>query len=303
LITLIRRYYLASSRELKRLDAVSRSPIYAWFSESLAGLSTIRAFNQQLVFIAKNENYLDRNQMCYLPSTSVNRWLAVRLELVGATIILVTVLLAVTALITTGVDAGLVGLVLSYALSTTGSLVSVPMNMRYYHYPFAHKSQNWLVRSASEVEQNIVSVERILHYVELPSEAPNEVPETKPADLWPSRGEVEFWCVMIWTYVCSFAEVSSPDSQYSCRYRPELSLVLKDVSMIIVRSEYIAILFGVLNCLCRNPEKKSVYVAELEPGSLRYVMGSYPCAMRLTCTLVAAGPFSHNRTRKWNDIN
>lgn len=52
--------------------------------------------------------------------------------------------------------------------------------------------QNWVVRSASEVEQNIVSVERILHYVELPSEAADEVPETKPAELWPSRGEVEF---------------------------------------------------------------------------------------------------------------
>jgi ATP-binding cassette subfamily C (CFTR/MRP) protein 1 len=108
---------------LKRLDAVSRSPIFAWFSESLAGLSTIRAFNQQSVFIARNESRLDRNQMCYLPSIAVNRWLAMRLELVGALIILTTTLLAVTALVTTGVDAGLVGLVLSYALTTTSSLV------------------------------------------------------------------------------------------------------------------------------------------------------------------------------------
>lgn len=155
------------------------------------------------MFITKNENRLDRNQMCYLPSISVNRWLAVRLELVGATIILVTAILAVIGLITTGVDAGLVGLVLSYALSTTSSL-------------------NWLVRSASEVEQNIVSVERILHYVELPSEAPNDVPETEPAEAWPSQGEVEF-------------------RHYSCRYRPELSLVLKDVSMVTKRREKIGI--------------------------------------------------------------
>jgi ABC-type multidrug transport system fused ATPase/permease subunit len=118
------RYYLATSRELKRLDAVSRSPIFAWFSESLAGLSTIRAFNQQPVFIAANQRRIDRNQICYLPSISVNRWLAVRLEFVGAMIILIVALLAMTALITTGVDAGLVGLVLSYALNTTSSLVS-----------------------------------------------------------------------------------------------------------------------------------------------------------------------------------
>lgn len=54
----------------------------------------------------------------------MNRWLAIRLELVGAIIILVASALALIALITTGVDAGLVGLVLSYGLNTTSSLVS-----------------------------------------------------------------------------------------------------------------------------------------------------------------------------------
>ena len=122
-LTTICRYYLATSRELKRLDAVSRSPIFAWFSESLAGLSTIRAFHQQDVFAAINHNRIDRNQMCYLPSISVNRWLAVRLEFVGAIIIFAVALFSMSALITTGVDAGLVGLVLSYALNTTSSLV------------------------------------------------------------------------------------------------------------------------------------------------------------------------------------
>ena len=117
-------YYLSTSRELKRLDAVSRSPIFAWFSESLNGLSTIRAFNQQSVFIATNERRVDRNQICYLPSISVNRWLAVRLEFVGATIIFLAASLSIAALVTTGVDAGLVGFVLSYALNTTSSLVS-----------------------------------------------------------------------------------------------------------------------------------------------------------------------------------
>ena len=120
------RYYLATSRELKRLDAVSRSPIFAWFSESLAGLSTIRAFGQQSIFIAGNQKRIDHNQICYLPSVSVNRWLSIRLELLGAIIILTVAFLAMSALITTGVDAGLVGLVLSYALNTTSSLVSEP---------------------------------------------------------------------------------------------------------------------------------------------------------------------------------
>lgn len=201
--TTVIKYYLATSRELKRLDAVSRSPIFEWFSESLSGLSTIRAFNQQLIFLATNHHRIDRNQICYLPSISVNRWLAIRLEFVGAMIILVTALLAVSALITTGVDAGLVGLVLSYALNTTSSL-------------------NWVVRSASEVEQNIVSVERILHQTEVEPEAPWEIPAMKPAEEWPTKGKVIF-------------------ENYSTRYRPELDLVLKDVSVAIGAGEKIGV--------------------------------------------------------------
>jgi ATP-binding cassette subfamily C (CFTR/MRP) protein 1 len=53
--------------------------------------------------------------------------------------------------------------------------------------------QNWFVRSASEVEQNVVSVERIVHYAkDLEAEAPYEIPEGKPASEWPTAGEVEF---------------------------------------------------------------------------------------------------------------
>ncbi|KAF8159727.1 multidrug resistance-associated ABC transporter [Crassisporium funariophilum] len=199
----VMKYYLATSRELKRLDAVTRSPIFAWFSESLSGLSTIRAFNQQSVFITANQKRIDHNQICYLPSVSVNRWLSVRLEFVGAMIILIVAFLAMSALITTGVDAGLVGLVLSYALNTTSSL-------------------NWVVRSASEVEQNIVSVERILHQTQVEPEAPQEIPETKPHGTWPSNGTIEF-------------------RAYSTRYRSGLDLVLKDISLKIKSKEKIGV--------------------------------------------------------------
>ena len=64
--------------------------------------------------------------MCYFPSISVDRWLGIRLEFAGAVVILFTATLAVAAVTTSdGVDAGLVGMVLSYALSTTSALVSV----------------------------------------------------------------------------------------------------------------------------------------------------------------------------------
>lgn len=76
----IQTYYLATSRELKRLDATTKSPIFAAFQETLGGVSTIRAYAQQKRFIAHNETQLDRNLQAYFPSFSCNRWLAVRLE-------------------------------------------------------------------------------------------------------------------------------------------------------------------------------------------------------------------------------
>ncbi|KAJ7449546.1 multidrug resistance-associated ABC transporter [Mycena latifolia] len=199
----VMKYYLSTSRELKRLDAVSKSPIFAWFSESLAGVSTIRSFNQQPIFIKANERLLDRNQIAYLPSISVNRWLSIRLEIVGAVIILMVALLAIFALITTGVDAGLVGLVLSYAMNATSSL-------------------NWMVRSASDVEQNIVSVERILHQIDVQPESPHYIPDAKPHESWPSKGKIEF-------------------RNYSTRYRPELDLVLNNISLTINPKEKLGV--------------------------------------------------------------
>jgi len=83
-------------------------------------------------------------------------------------------------------------------------------------------SQNWVVRSVSEVEQNIVSVERILHQTEEESEAPYEIPSTKPTGIWPSNGIIEF-------------------KDYSTRYRSGSDLVLKNISIKIHSGEKIGI--------------------------------------------------------------
>lgn len=76
----IQTYYLATSRELKRLDATTKSPIFASFQETLGGVATIRAYRQNSRFIAENEARVDRNQEAFFPSINTNRWLAVRLE-------------------------------------------------------------------------------------------------------------------------------------------------------------------------------------------------------------------------------
>ncbi|KAF2669154.1 multidrug resistance-associated protein 1 [Microthyrium microscopicum] len=190
----IQRYYLRTSRELKRLDSVSRSPIYAHFQESLSGMSTIRAYRQQDRFSQENEWRVDANMRAFFPSISANRWLAVRLEFIGSVVILFASVFAVVAVSQGGgPSAGLLGLAMSYALQITSSL-------------------NWIVRQTVEVETNIVSVERVLEYASLPPEAPEIISKKRPPISWPAHGAVEF-------------------HNYSTRYRPELDLVLKDISL------------------------------------------------------------------------
>ncbi|KAL1866600.1 hypothetical protein VTK73DRAFT_4630 [Phialemonium thermophilum] len=200
----IQRYYLRTSRELKRLDSVTRSPIYAHFQESLGGISTIRAYRQQKRFLLENEWRVDANLRAYFPSISANRWLAVRLEFIGAIVILGAAGFSVISVANrTGLSAGWVGLAMSYALQITTSL-------------------NWIVRQSVEVETNIVSVERVLEYARLPSEAPEIVPGNRPPVSWPAKGEVEF-------------------HNYSARYRPGLDLVLKNINLDIKSREKIGV--------------------------------------------------------------
>lgn len=198
------KYYLRTSRELKRLDSVTRSPIFAHFQESLGGISTIRAYRQENRFAMENEWRIDANLRAYFPSISANRWLAVRLEFIGSVIILASAGLAIVSVTAgSGLSAGMVGLAMSYALQITQSL-------------------NWIVRQTVEVETNIVSVERVLEYASLPSEAPEVTFKRRPAMGWPAQGAVSF-------------------KDYSTRYREGLDLVLKDVTLDIKPREKIGV--------------------------------------------------------------
>lgn len=163
--------------------------MYSNFGETVQGLSSIRAYNVQQRFIDTSDALLDRNQSCYFascvanryvptvsfPSKSyasllVGRWLAVRLEAIANTLALCTALFAV--LMRDRLTAGIAGLTITYAMQITQSL-------------------NWLVRMASDIETNIVSVERVHEYAEIEPEAPWEIPERKPPTNWPHTGQIQ----------------------------------------------------------------------------------------------------------------
>lgn len=67
------RFYVATSRQLKRLESVSRSPVYSHFNETLLGVSVIRAFGEQQRFIRQSDLKVDENQKAYYPSIVANR--------------------------------------------------------------------------------------------------------------------------------------------------------------------------------------------------------------------------------------
>ncbi len=74
----VQRYYVATSRQLKRIESVTRSPIYAHFSETLSGVSSVRAYGREQQFVDESMRILDTNQTTVYPSFCANRWLALR---------------------------------------------------------------------------------------------------------------------------------------------------------------------------------------------------------------------------------
>lgn len=199
----IQRYYRASSRELKRIDSVSRSPIYAHFGETLAGLATIRAYRQQNRFILDNARLVDTNNRASILQLAIQRWLAIRLESLGNLLILAAGLSCLVG----RVGPSMTGLALGYALGMTGTLT-------------------WLIRQLTDTETQVIAAERLGQYAEELELEGNVVDfdrQPLPATSWqPMRGEIEF-------------------RNYSLRYRPDLPLVLRSISLKIHAGERIGI--------------------------------------------------------------
>ncbi|XP_053927351.1 ATP-binding cassette sub-family C member 2 [Cuculus canorus] len=211
------RFYVSTSRQLRRLDSVTRSPIYSHFGETVSGLSVIRAYGHQERFLQQNESTMDINQKSVYSWIISNRWLAIRLEFVGSLVVFFSALLAVISKGT--LEGGIVGLSVSSALNVTQTL-------------------NWLVRTSSELETNIVAVERVHEYTKVENEAP-WVTEKRPPRGWPSKGEIRF-------------------IDYKVRYRPELELVLQGITCDIGSTEKVGVVgrtgagkSSLTNCLFR----------------------------------------------------
>ncbi|KAG6642050.1 ABC transporter C family member 2-like [Carya illinoinensis] len=277
-------YYQSTAREVKRLDSISRSPVYAQFGEALNGLATIRAYKAYDRMADINGKSVDNNIRFTLVNMSGNRWLGIRLETLGGLMIWFT---ATFAVMQNGraenqqAFASTMGLLLSYALNITGLLTGV-------------------LRLASLAENSLNAVERVGTYIDLPPEAPRIIESNRPPPGWPSSGSIKFEDVVL-------------------RYRPELPPVLHGLSFTISPTDKVGIVgrtgagkSSMLNALFRIVELErgrilidDYDVAKFGLEDLRKVLGIIPQSPVLFSGSVRSNldPFNeHNDADLWEAL-
>ncbi|XP_064639147.1 ATP-binding cassette sub-family C member 4-like isoform X1 [Lineus longissimus] len=202
LFVMLRQYYMKSSRDIKRLEAVTRSPIYSHLSATLNGLHTVRAYGVEEAFITEYQKHQDQHTEAWYLFLVTTRWFAVRLDFLCS--VFVSIVCFCSVFSAKSLDGGLVGLSVTYAIALMGMF-------------------QWGVRQSTEVENQMVSVERILEYSAISSEkALDSDPEKKPPKDWPSEGTITADGV-------------------NFRYSSDNPLVLKDIKFHIKSKEKIGI--------------------------------------------------------------
>lgn len=163
-------YYRSSAREVKRFESILRSTVFAKFGESLSGVACIRAYGLTDKFILDIRKAVDEMDSAYFLTYSNQRWLSVRLDMIGNALVFTTGILVVTSRFNVNPSIG--GLVLSYILSIVQMI-------------------QFTVRQLAEVENGMNAVERILYYgTQLEEEAPLKTIEVRKS--WPEKGEIVF---------------------------------------------------------------------------------------------------------------
>ncbi|KAL5097990.1 hypothetical protein RYX36_002317 [Vicia faba] len=197
-----RKYYLATSRELTRLDSITKAPVIHHFSETLSGVMTIRSLRKQNEFCDENIDRVNASLRMDFHNNGANEWLGFRLDYMGVVFLCIATLFMIF-LPSAIVKPEYVGMSLSYGLALSGLL-------------------SFTITMTCSVENKMVSVERIKQFTNLPPEAPWKIVDKSPPQNWPSHGTIEL-------------------NNLQVRYRPNTPLVLKGVSLTIQGGEKVGV--------------------------------------------------------------
>ncbi|KAI0251186.1 multidrug resistance-associated ABC transporter [Lactifluus subvellereus] len=163
----VSKIYGQTSRDMRRLDSVTRSPLYSIYGETISGVTILRAFGASSKFLRDMLRCVDTNTSPYYWMWGVNRWLSIRFNLLSSVIV---GLAAFASILTPTIDAALAGFILAFASTVTNDIL-------------------FMVRRFVSLEQSMVALERVKEYSELQVEPPEFV-EPRPPASWPSKGEI-----------------------------------------------------------------------------------------------------------------
>uniref|UniRef100_A0A8C6Q0C0 ATP-binding cassette, sub-family C (CFTR/MRP), member 8 n=1 Tax=Nothobranchius furzeri TaxID=105023 RepID=A0A8C6Q0C0_NOTFU len=189
----IQKYFRMASRDLQQLEDSTQLPLLSHFSETVEGLTTIRALRYEPRFRQRLLQFTDANNIASLFLTAANRWLEVRMEYIGACVVLVAAVASITNSLYDQLSPGLVGLGLTYALMVSNYI-------------------NWMVRNLADMEVQLGSVKRINGLLKTePENYEGLLTVAQVPDGWPRQGEIKI-------------------QNLSVRYDTTLKAVLKNVN-------------------------------------------------------------------------
>ena len=186
----VTKIYVKSSRELTRLESISRSPMLNHFQETLSGAKFIRVFRQTLNFITKNQEKINLNTRISYSLMACRQWARLYLGLLSA--VLLCALFIVAIIFRNDIPVEIVGLCLTYMIPLPESLSD-------------------LLLSLTEIENDMVSVERVRSFLSIPEEQAKKTIADDKNPLWPSTPSIMFHKVHM-------------------RYRPNTEIILKGLS-------------------------------------------------------------------------
>ncbi|XP_055365722.1 ATP-binding cassette sub-family C member 8 isoform X2 [Betta splendens] len=200
----IQKYFRVASRDLQQLEDSTQLPLLSHFSETVEGLTTIRALRYEPRFRQRLLQFTDANNIASLFLTAANRWLEVRMEYIGACVVLVAAVASITNSLYNQLSSGLVGLGLTYALMVSNYM-------------------NWMVRNLADMEVQLGSVKRINGLLQTePENYEGLLTVSQVPDGWPRQGEIKI-------------------QNLSVRYDASLKPVLKNVNAHISPGEKVGI--------------------------------------------------------------
>ncbi|XP_072935686.1 ATP-binding cassette sub-family C member 4-like isoform X2 [Epargyreus clarus] len=168
---IFRLIYIRTTGAIKRLEGITRSPVFSHVNATILGLPTIRSFGAELLLAHEFDRHQDLHSAAWYLFITCSRAFGYFLDVIC---LLFIICVTFSCLMKTDMEGSNVGLVITQSISLTGIF-------------------QWGMRQSAEMENQMTSVERVLEYTKLPQESTvMAVPDQKPPPGWPSEGAIDF---------------------------------------------------------------------------------------------------------------